>query len=279
MTLQSPPRGDVFLDEYSRDNMIARYLSNTAGAGIAYALTNVYAPVYRRVVSSLIAQRPKQHKFRVLEYGCGGGMNLLKVIELFREQRAEIDAGFGTDFSPRMIDAARDEAARTFPPEQNKKVRFTVARNETLAQDLADGIGSTKEEIERSFDLVIGVNTFRYCYRLNKGVDCARDIFRLLRPGGYSVMIDMNRRFPLFRSRVSDMLGRPKHEYYLPSLAEYARPFQLSGFAIMDKRNFCWVPHSAGPSLVRLCRTLAPILDRSCSPFAMRSLVIARRPT
>src|SRR5438093_7744651 len=172
MTLETSARGDVFLDEYSRDYMIAKYLSETAGAGVFYALTHVYAPVYRRVIRSLIMQRPPHHKFRILEYGCGGGMNLLKVIELFREQRAEVETAIGTDFSPRMIDAARDDAARNFPPELAKKIRFAVARNEALAEDLA----------ERSFDLVIGVNTFRYCYRLNKGLDCARDLFALLSP-------------------------------------------------------------------------------------------------
>ena len=278
MTLETSARGDVFLDEYSRDYMIAKYLSETAGAGVFYALTHVYAPVYRRVIKSLIMQRPPHYKFRVLEYGCGGGMNLLKVIELFREQRADVETAIGTDFSPRMIDAAREDAARNFPPEPAKKIRFAVARNEALAQDLADGLGSSKEELERSFDLVIGVNTFRYCYRLNKGLDCARDLFALLSPGGYSIMIDMNRRFPLFRSRIPDMLRRPKQEYYLPTLEEYTRPFSLAGFTVKQRRNVCWVPHSAGPSLVAVCRTLTPVLDLCLSPFAMRSLVVAQRP-
>ena len=39
MTLEISARGDVFLDEYSRDYMIAKYLSETAGAGVFYALT------------------------------------------------------------------------------------------------------------------------------------------------------------------------------------------------------------------------------------------------
>jgi SAM-dependent methyltransferase len=279
MRLENPAAVDVFLDEYSRDYMIARYLSRTAGAGVGYALTNVYAPVYRSLVRSLIMQRPKQHTFRILEYGCGGGMNLLKIIDLFREQRAEVETAIGTDFSARMIDAARQEAQENLPADLQKKIRFAVARNETLAQDLATDLGSNQDALERSFDIVLGVNTFRYCYRLNKGIDCARDIFKLLTPGGYSVMIDMNRRFPLFRSRIPDMLRRPKHEYYLPSLEEYTRPFRLAGFTIRDRRNFCWVPHSAKPSLVAVCRTLSPILDRCFSPFAMRSLVVAQRPT
>lgn len=279
MTLESAAPVDVFLDEYSRDDVIAKYLSETAGAGIAHALAHVYAPVYLDVVNALVAQRPKEHKFRVLEYGCGGGMNLLKVIELLRQQRADIGIGVGADFSPRMIEAARQEATLHFPPELRNKISFAVASNETLAPDLAKGLGCDVKEIESSFDVVVGVNTFRYSHRLNKDNDCARDIFRLLRPGGYSIMIDMNQRFPLFRSKLTDLVShRPKNEYYLPSLEEYTRPFELAGFTILEKRNFCWFPHSAGPSLVAVCRTLAPALDLFLSPFAMRSLVVAKRP-
>jgi SAM-dependent methyltransferase len=278
MTSESAAPVEVFLDEYSRDETIAKYLSETAGAGIAYALTHVYAPVYLGVVKALIAQRARQHTFRILEYGCGGGMNLLKVIELFRQQRTDA-TGCGTDFSPRMIEAARQEAARHLPAELHKAVRFVVAANETLGQDLVEGLGGRNGEIEGSFDVVVGVNTFRYCHRLNKETDCAREIFRLLSPGGYSIMIDMNRRFPLFRSKVADILRRrPPQENYLPSLEQYTRPFAGAGFRIVETRNFCWVPHSAASSLVALCRMVAPLLDLCCSPFAMRSLVIAQRP-
>jgi len=279
MRLESAAPVDVFLDEYSRDDVIAKYLSETAGAGIAHALAHVYAPVYLDVVNALVAQRPKEHEFRILEYGCGGGMNLLKLTELLRQQRAVFGTGVGADFSPRMIEAARQEATRHLPPELHKKICFAVASNETLAPDLAKGLGCDVEEIESSFDVIVGVNTFRYSHRLNKGNDCARDIFKLLRPGGCSIMIDMNRRFPLFRSRLTDLVSRrPKNEYYLPSLEEYSRPFQLAGFTMMEERTFCWFPHSAGPRLVALLRTLEPLLDLCCSPFAMRSLVVAKRP-
>jgi hypothetical protein len=92
-------------------------------------------------------------------------------------------------------------------------------------------------------------------------------------------MIDMNRRFPLFRSKLTSMLSRrPNEESYLPSLTEYTHPFHLAGFTVKVSRNFCWVPHSAGPGLVALCRAAAPLLDLCCSPFAMRSLVVAQRP-
>jgi SAM-dependent methyltransferase len=279
MTSDSRISVDVFLDEYSREEVIAKYLRNTAGAGIDYALAHVYAPVYSAIVKRSIAQNPRHHGFRVLEYGCGGGMNLFKVLDLFREQGAKIDAGVGVDFSPPMIEAARQEMARYLPQDVQDKVTFAVAANETLAPDLAQAFGSKIEDIERRFDVVVGVNTFRYSHRLQRETDCARDIFRLLRPGGYSVMIDMNRRFPLFRSKVSDFVrNRPQEEAYLPTLQEYTRPFQSAGFSIVERRNFCWIPHSASAGLVTVCRALAPLLDLCVPSFAMRSLVIAQRP-
>ena len=279
MAPQNPVSVEVFLDEYSRDDVIAKYLHKTAGAGIDYALSHVYAPVYSRIVKRSIAQRPRTHRFRVLEYGCGGGMNLFKLIELFRNERAQIEAAIGVDFSAPMIEAARREVGRHAPRDLQDKISFLVAANETLAPDLAKGLGSSVDDVERTFDVIVGVNTFRYSHRLNRETQCARDIFRLLRPGGFSVMIDMNRHFPLFRSKVSDMLHRrPNEEIYLPTLEEYTSPFVAAGFAIVDKRNFCWIPHSASPALLAVCRAAAPVLDLCVPSYAMRSLVVAQRP-
>jgi SAM-dependent methyltransferase len=271
---------DVFLDEYSQNDVIAKYLAQTAGAGIAHVLSHVYAPVYLTVVKALIAQRPRSHSFRLLEYGCGGAMNLFKLLELFEQQGAHIDIAVGADFSPPMIEAARAEASRHLPPRLHQQVRLVVANNETLADDVASGLGHGAEELERTFDLIVGVNTFRYCHRLNKSVECAQDLFRLLSPGGYSIMIDMNSRFPLFRSRLAGLLSRrsSEPECYVPNLREYTEPFERTGFRIIETRNFCWIPHSARPLLVALCRAMAPLLELTCPSRAMRSLVIAQRP-
>ena len=279
MTSKSPVPVEVFLDEYSRDDVIAKYLTDTAGAGIAHALTHVYAPVYLEVINALIARRPRGHAFRILEYGCGGGMNLVKVVELLRQRGADIQLGIGVDFSPPMVEAARHDSARQLPRGLRDKITFAVANNETLAPDLAKGLGCGVEDIEGTFDVIVGVNTFRYCHRLAREGDCARDIFALLRPGGSSIMIDMNQRFPLFRSRIADLARfRRSEESFLPSLEDYARPFAKAGFKITQKRNFCWFPHSAGPTLVTVCRAMAPVLDVFFTPFAMRSLVVAERP-
>ena len=269
---------DVYLQEYTRENIIARYVARTAGAGIAYVLENVYAPVYADVIDTLLRGRPPSQPFRILEYGCGGGMNLLKLVEIVQSRGARVERGYGTDFSAPMIEAAQREAVAYLPRDMTSKLTFLVARNETLLFDLARLAPEPSSALYGGFDIVIGVNTFRYAHRLGAEDSCARDLFALLRPGGYSIMIDMNRRFPLFRSRVRDLITRPKDERYIPSLRRYAEPFGNAGFEIDRAENFCWIPHSASSSLLRICRSLAPVLDACCRPLAMRSLVVAHKP-
>src|SRR4029077_6260201 len=116
-----------------------------------------------------------------------------------------------------------------------------------------------------------------YCHRLNKATDCARDLASLLAPGGICFMIDMNQRFPMFRSKFRDRKTKPEAERYLPSLDEYASPFSEAGLEILRKENFFWIPHSAGPRLTQLCRLLSPILNALAKPMAMRSLVVSRK--
>ena len=94
------------MEHYRRDDVVAKYVTKTAGAGIDHVLANVYGPIYLRVIDELIAKRSKEHRFRVLEYGCGGGMNLLKLVDLLRSAGAQLDKGYGADFSPPMVEAA-----------------------------------------------------------------------------------------------------------------------------------------------------------------------------
>jgi SAM-dependent methyltransferase len=269
---------DVYMQEYTRDDIIAKYISETAGAGIAYILQHVYAPVYLRAIRELIAARPKGHKFRVLEYGCGGGMNLIRIAELFRTEGALLDRAIGVDFSAPMIEAARKEAEDHLPEELRSELTYAVAGNENLASDLCRELRVSRKELTGTFDLIVGVNTTRYAHRLEREKQLSQDIFTLLRPGGQTIMIDMNKYFPFFRSRLREGFPKKGDESYIPSLREYTRPFKDAGFEIKSSRNFCWIPHSANPTLLRACRTLAPLLDVCCSPLAMRSLIVGRKP-
>ena len=237
-----------FLDEYVSEQAVRKYTTQTAGYGINYLLHNDYAKIYLETVKTYLSG-PNARPLRLLEFGCGGGMNITRLVSLLNEKQVAIEYAYGTDFSPRLVEAAKVESQTYLPPELAQKVNFFVARNEQLEKDLLAGLGGNRDRLG-SFDLIIGVNTFRYCHRLGKTAECAQDIYRLLKPGGMCINIDMNDRFPAFRSRWRRPI-ETKEECYLPTLAEYVSPFEAAGFEIVKKGNFCWVPHSAGRALRR----------------------------
>lgn len=128
---------DIYLDEYTRGDIIDRYIAKSAGAGIAYVLEKIYGPIYTRCIKELIDQAPRNHKFRIMEYGCGGGMNLIKLAELVRGEAVLLEKVYGTDFSAPMIEAARREAVQYLPSSLVDTVCYCVARNERLLSDFA----------------------------------------------------------------------------------------------------------------------------------------------
>jgi SAM-dependent methyltransferase len=263
-----------FLDEYNSNDAILKYSSRSAGYGVNYLIEHVYAGAYDQAIE--ICRGTSTAPLRVLEFGCGAGMNVIGLLSRLAHRSIAIKDAFGTDFSESLIESARREAQANLPPVLRAKVSFHVASNERLGLELAAATGTSVEALLGSFDFIFGVNTFRYCHRLRTDRDCADDIFRLLRGGGTSVMIDMNDRFPLFRSHLKRV--QSSEATYLPSLEQYVEPFQRSGFEIVTKRYFSWIPHSAGPSLTRVCRMLTPILNATAPSRAMRSLVIAKKP-
>jgi SAM-dependent methyltransferase len=269
------PMYQKFLDEYVSENAVRKYTTETAGYGVTYLLRHQYARIYMEVVDSYL-RTSTARPLRLLEFGCGGGMNITRLISLLEENRVPVECAYGTDFSPRLVQAAGEEARAFLPPNLARKLRFYVARNEQLEQDLSVGLGGGEDRVG-SFDLIVGVNTSRYCHRLGKQLDCAEDIYRLLRPGGVCIIIDMNNRFPAFRSRFRD-LDRDPAECYIPSLEEYASPFKTAGFEIIRRENFCWIPHSGGHALVLSCRLMSPFLNLVARSRAMRSLVVAQKP-
>jgi SAM-dependent methyltransferase len=269
---------DVYLEEYSSSNAVQRYVPKTAGSGIAYVLQNIYGPLYAKIANDLVGQKIGQTGFRVLEYGCGGGMNLLWIVRHILDRKLPIDLACGTDFAPQMIEAAKKECTAQLAASNHAHIAFHAVANENLVRDLPAALGRPAAEILGSFHLIVGVNTFRYCFRLRKQAESARGIFSLLCPGGYTVMIDMNHDFPFFRSRFRNRRGTPKEQYYLPTLEEYAIAFRDVGFEITARRNFCWIPHSGGPAMTKAIRVLAPLLDLLFPRFATRSLIVARKP-
>lgn len=266
----------AFLEEYNSKESLLKYSTRTAGHGINYLLEHDYADVYKRAIDACL-KTTDGRALRILEFGCGAGMNLIALLSLLQEKRVAVEYACGTDFSESLIQSAKNEARALHSRGNHARVSFHVARNERLSDDLAAASATSTGELQGSFNLVLGVNTFRYCHRLNKQDECAADIYRLLRRGGVCVMIDMNDRFPLFRSRFKSSVEKPE-EAYLPTLEEYTAPFARAGFEITTKDNFCWIPHSAGPALTAICRALTPILNATARSRAMRSLVLARKP-
>ena len=267
---------DVYLQEYTSDDAIRKYTSRTAGYGISYLLENDYARVYLEAIDQFL-KIPADTPLKLLEFGCGGGMNIITLLSLLERRGRSVELAYGTDFSETLISAANVESKALLTPEEQKKMHFAVARNEELISDLGEALHTSGAELKNSFHVVLGVNTFRYCHRLGKASQCAQDLEDLLVPGGICIMIDMNRRFPVFRSKIRGSKVIPEAERYLPFLEEYAAPFEEVGFEILRKENFCWIPHSASPALTMICRLLGPALNLFAKRFAMRSLVISRK--
>jgi SAM-dependent methyltransferase len=269
-----------FLKEYSTEANIRRYMRRTAGHGISYLLEHDYTDIYLEAVSNYILMSRISKGLRILEFGCGAGMNLVHLISVLKRRGIVVEFGCGTDFSQALIETAKVEARESLEPQLLKKVQFCVARNENLVADMTRELESRTESITGSFDLILGVNTFRYGYRLENENDCAKEIYKLLANGGLCIIIDMNDKFPAFRSSLRDRMRKEKREKeatFLPSLDEYARPFVSAGFEILRKDNFCWIPHSGGRSLTATMRFLTPFLNLVGRQHAMRSLVICRK--
>jgi SAM-dependent methyltransferase len=269
---------EQFFREYTSQDAISKYTKATAGSGISYLLDHDYKDVYLKALHSLPSET-LHGGIRILEFGCGGGMNLIHLLSVLRKEGVRFETAVGTDFSPVLIEAAKSEAKNYLTPETLRRIEFHVAKNESLVADLASGRGTTEAELKGSFHLVLGVNTIRYCHAAGKEMDCVQNIFDLLIPGGVCVAIDMNNRFPLFRSDWKNRLRRQKEEQcYVPSLEEYTAPFVRVGFEILRSEHFCWVPHSASGALQRLTVALSPVLNAVAQSRAMRSLVVASRP-
>lgn len=269
---------EAFFEEYTSHHAILKYTRATAGFGVSYLLDHDYKEIYLAALEQLPPE-VKARGIRILEFGCGAGMNLVHLVSVLNRAGVKIQRAVGTDFSPVLIEAARSESKNYLRPEDHQKLEFYLAKNESLAAGLAAATKTSPAALAGSFDVLLGVNTMRYCHRGGGELDCARDIMALLVPGGVCVNIDMNDRFPAFRSALKNKFRQHnKEECFIPSLEQYAAPFEKTGFEILRKEHFCWVPHSAGKLLCGTCRLLAPLFNLLIRSRAMRSLVVARKP-
>ena len=73
---------DKFLEEYSSEEAIRKYTTETAGFGISYLLENDYGEIYLETIKKYLAMQTRQAGLRLLEFVCVGGMNLIHLVSL-----------------------------------------------------------------------------------------------------------------------------------------------------------------------------------------------------
>ena len=268
---------DPFFKRYTAHDAVLKYSKATAGYGISYLLEHDYKDVYVSALGRL-PQATQKQGIRILEFGCGAGMNLLHLVGMLERGNIPVKSAVGSDFSPVLIETANAEAKNYTTPEQRAKITFCVAKHESMLEDLSAGLEKSVAELKGSFDFIIGVNTVRYAHRIKKENECAQSIFELLSPGGVCVIIDMNDRCRFFRTSLRDQLDRQNQEYYKPSLEGYGAPFSRAGFEIVRTEHFCWIPHSSGKALCAFLHAVTPLLNGMARSRALRSLVVAQKP-
>jgi 2-polyprenyl-3-methyl-5-hydroxy-6-metoxy-1,4-benzoquinol methylase len=94
-------------------------------------------------VLDLLPQQTRERGIAMLEFGCGGGMNLIQMISVLHRERIPVESAIGTDFSPVLIEAAVRQAKNHLRAEDWRKVRFCLARNETLIDNLSSVLAKT----------------------------------------------------------------------------------------------------------------------------------------
>src|SRR4030095_17142568 len=90
---------DVFFQEYTSEDAIRKYSKATAGYGISYLLNRDYKRVYLEALRQLPADVRKRG-LRILEFGCGAGMNIINLIDMLKREGIPVLHAVGTDFSP-----------------------------------------------------------------------------------------------------------------------------------------------------------------------------------
>ena len=145
---------EKFLDEYVSEDAVRKYTTETAGYGITYLLGNDYARIYLDTIECYL-RTSTARPLRLLEFGCGGGMNITRLVSLLESTKVPVECAYGTDFSPRLVQAEQ-EAKAFLSRDLAGKLSFHVARNEKLVEDLVSELRGKK----RSSWLLR-----RYCWR------------------------------------------------------------------------------------------------------------------
>src|SRR3954453_16349967 len=119
---------NAYLDQYTSQNEISKYTKETAGFGINYLLDHDYKAVYLEA-AGLLPQQIKEGGIRVLEFGCGAGMNLVRLVSLLNSDGIRVAHAIGADFAPAMVETATREARAHLENNDIDRIQFHVAAN------------------------------------------------------------------------------------------------------------------------------------------------------
>ena len=87
---------DSFFREYTSQDAILKYTKATAGFGISYLLDHDYKKVYLQALA-LLPVEMKRGPLRILEFGCGGGMNLLHLLTVLSRDGFNVEQAIGSE--------------------------------------------------------------------------------------------------------------------------------------------------------------------------------------
>ena len=81
-----------FSEEYESDDALRKYSTGTAGYGINYLLEHEYEKVYLDAIRVRLKTSPRT-PLRVMEYGCGAGMNLIRLVAQLEREKLPRESG------------------------------------------------------------------------------------------------------------------------------------------------------------------------------------------
>src|SRR5262245_59390562 len=93
---------ETVLEQYSSEDAVRRYKRGTAGYGISYLLDHEYGNIYLNILRNYLLA-PVGRGIRLLEFGCGAGMNLIHWLKILNGEKLPVEAAYGTDFSEPLI--------------------------------------------------------------------------------------------------------------------------------------------------------------------------------
>ena len=112
-----------YLEEYTSHDAILKYSTKSAGHGINYLIENVYGPIYDDAIA--ISRRGTAAPLRILEFGCGAGMNLIALLSRCEKNSIPVEIAYGTDFSDVLIDSARLDSRRLLRHQPSREGIFS----------------------------------------------------------------------------------------------------------------------------------------------------------